>query len=48
VLQPYFQHQNLAGPHDTGVSNFNSNSVGIQFTVQWEKGAMPVRLPVTY
>ena len=47
VLQPYFQYQSLASAHDIGV-NFNSKSTGVEFTVQWEEGAMPVRTPVIY
>ncbi len=47
VLQPYFQYQALASSHDVGV-NFNSKSVGIEFTAEWDKGEIPAHTQVVY
>lgn len=47
VLQPYFEYQSLASGSDPGVA-FNSKSYGIDFTLQWEEGVIPVRTPVVY
>jgi hypothetical protein len=47
ALQPYFQYQSLASGSAPGF-DFNSKSYGIEFTLQWEEGVIPVRTPVVY
>jgi hypothetical protein len=47
VLQPYFQYQSLASGTAPG-NDFNAKSYGVQFTLQWQEGVIPVRTPVTY
>jgi Putative beta-barrel porin 2 len=47
ILRPYFQYQSLASGRDPG-AEFNSKSYGIEFTLQWEEGVIPIRTPVVY
>ena len=47
ALQPYFQYQSLASGSAPGF-DFNSKSFGIEFTLQWQEGVIPVRTPVVY
>jgi hypothetical protein len=45
AIVPYFQYQGRNTTHFVD-GDFSSNSAGIQFTVQWEKGVIPPRPPL--
>jgi len=47
VLKPYVSYQTRASQNLVG-GNFNATIVGLQFTLQWQRGVIPPRTPLNY
>jgi hypothetical protein len=47
ILKPYANYQTRASQNYVG-GNFNATVVGVQFTLQWQRGVIPPRTPLYY
>lgn len=47
TLKPYVNYQTRASQNLVG-GNFNATTVGLQFTLQWQRGVIPPRTPLNY
>ena len=47
VLKPYVSYQTRAS-QNLVAGNFNATIVGLQFTLQWQRGVIPPRTPLNY
>jgi hypothetical protein len=47
VLKPYVSYQTRASQNFAG-GNFDATIVGLQFTLQWQRGVIPPRTPLNY